>query len=536
MAEYANMILKSDCIYTVASETPLDGGIAVSGDKILAVGSMEELKALCDDDTKVLDYTGKMLMPGFIDAHTHVSPQSPVCDLHGATSVQECIDRMLAFEKENPDEKVLRGMGWSGKMIGEDLPTKEMLDPYFPDRPVLLFDMDGHQGWQNSAMLKLANLTEENVAQVEAEWPGTAELDENGKLTGLTHDGATLYVMQVIPEYPQEEYVAPCLDTWTQYGVTTVNDCSFFSSESEILKTLRDMELGERLNVRVMTSFDAMTATDEDIEKGKEMYQTDYLRVNALKSAIDGVAPGRTALMLRPYAGTTDVYGTKGYTKEELLDFLHMAVKHDLALHIHCCGDGSVRLALDTYEAAVKEGIKLDNRFSVEHCDTTAEEDVPRFAEYGVSANMTPDFLPGAPTFADSPYFVVLDEETQKGLWRGKSMYDSGCNLAFGTDINASSLNTMVQLYRAVERVADDGEPAGGYHPEEKLTIQEAIRCYTLHSARTVGMEDKIGTLEPGKYADIIAVDQNLLTCSPMELKNANVVMTMVGGRIAREV
>ena len=174
----------------------------------------------------------------------------------------------------------------------------------------------------------------------------------------------------------------------------------------------------------------------------------------------------------------------------------------------------------------------MNNTFSIEHCDTVAAEDISRPARLGISLNLTPDFLAPTQKWKDNPYLMVYDKEVQKELWHLKSFLDTSVNVSFGTDYTASSMNPMDQIYRAVERRANDGNPKGGYMPSEALTIEEAVRCYTLNSAKSVGMENKLGSLDDGKYADMIVLDRNIFTEPMSSVKKSNVLFTIVNGNI----
>ena len=262
--------------------------------------------------------------------------------------------------------------------------------------------------------------------------------------------------------------------------------------------------------------------------KGKQNYITVPLKI-----MIDGVASTYNASMLQPYKDK-DTTGPKlYYDVDQLVDRIKKADKYGLATHYHVCGDAAVKQAVDSYVQASKEGVKLDKRFSVDHCDTTKDAEVKRLGELGISANLTPDFMNVSPeNWDDNVYLNIYDEDTKKELWRCKSFIDAGVNVAFGTDAYCSSYSPFVQMFRAVYRVGDDGKPDGGYDPWEKIDIKQAIKCYTINAAESAGWEKKVGTLEEGKLADVIVLDTNILDCSQDDLFKAGVEKTYLGGKL----
>ena len=356
-------------------------------------------------------------------------------------------------------------------------------------------------------------------------------VDENGDPTGLLSDQVAMEVTIQYGVPTTDDTVQGMLDVWTRYGVTAINDMDFYTADCEMYQYIKKFEEADKLHVRVFASLDAEKATDESIEYGKKYMGSDMFRLNSLKAFMDGTGAGMTAYMLKPYKGTDQV-ARPFWSSEQLLHFVEMADKHHLAMHTHCCGDAALRMTLDVYEKARDEGIVLNEKFSIEHCDTVAKEDIERPAKLGISLNLTPDFLAPTKKWKDNPYFAVYDEEVQKELWHMKSFLDTGVNVSFGTDYTASSMNPMDQLYRAVERKANDGNPEGGYMPEEKLTLEEAVRCYTMNSAKSIGMSDKLGSLDAGKYADMIVLNCNIFEVSMEEVKKAKVVTTIVNGDI----
>ncbi len=536
--EQADTILKSKVIYTVASEEPISGGIAIKDGRILAVGSLEEMKPYNGSRTEIVDYGSKMLMPGFVDAHTHsmVEPSVIGVDVTFISDMNEATRACQLWLEEHPKTDFIVGGGWYPPAWGGADPDKSYLDKVSTDIPISLTDFDHHNRWVNSKVLQMAGIDAAFAKEFnEEKGEEMIKVDDNGNPTGYLTERATDLLLNVEPKATLEN-VETCVNVWSSYGVTTVNDMNPWAPADDIyyghLEKLRDQD---KLQVRHTLCLHA-DSSDEDIEKWVDRWnkeEDDMIRFGSLKIMIDGVASTHNASMLQPY---TD-QNTKGpelyYDVDELVEAIEKADKYGLATHFHVCGDAAVKQAVDAYVKAAADGVELDPRFSVDHCDTTKDEDVKRLGILGISANLTPDFMNVAPdNWDDNVYLNIYDENTKKELWRCKSFIDAGVNVAFGTDAYCSSYSPFVQMYRAVYRVGDDGKPDGGYDPWEKIDIKQAIKCYTINAAISAGWDDEVGTLEEGKFADIIVLDTNILDCSGDDLFKASVERTYLGGKL----
>lgn len=529
----ADTIYKSTAIYTV-TRGMLDGGVAVLDNKILAADTMEHLQQYIAPDTKVIELGDRLLMPGFVDGHTHMMAYAPKVDLSDAESIEECVEMIRKFYEAHRNADCIRAEKWYAANWDGTMPTRHDIDGVIPDIPFFAVDLDIHKVWANTCLLEQMGINKDTIEQVSNGNPDMISVDADGEPTGLLHDQVAMDVTIRYGVPMTDETVGAMLDVWTQYGVTTVNDMDFYTADCEMFRLIKKFEEEGTLNVRVFSSLDADKATDESIEYGKSYMNSDMFRLNSLKAFMDGTGAGLTAFMLKPYKGT-DIVARPFWSSEELLGFVKLADKHGLAMHTHCCGDAALRMTLDVYDQAAADGVAMNEKFSIEHCDTVAEADITRPAKLGISLNLTPDFLAPTKKWKDNPYLFVYDEEVQKELWHMKSFLDTGVNVSFGTDYTASSMNPMDQLYRAVERKANDGNPVDGYMPEEKLTLEQAVCCYTMNSAKSVGMEDKLGSLDAGKYADMIVLDQNIFAVPMEEVKKARVVTTIVNGKIVYE-
>ncbi|MGI5825770.1 MAG: amidohydrolase family protein [Bacillota bacterium] len=528
----ADTVLKSTYIYTVADEEAVSGGIAIKGDKILAVGTMQDIAKFIDNDTKIVDYGNKMIMPGFVDSHTHSEVIRTLVgvDVTGIKDMNVATQKVEEFIAANPDKKVIIGGGWYQATWGGTEPDKSYLDAATTDVPVILIDYNGHAAWVNSKALEKAGIDAAFAADYNAkQGQEYIVVDDKGEPTGYLKEYGSL-LASVMPSDTTAD-LEKCINIWNSYGVTTINEMSPYLFGDVFYDMIEELESSDKLNVRHMLTVDS-GETDKHIDALKARFDTDIARLTSIKTFMDGVASDYTASMIDNYKDK-DTNGGKPYkTAQEVGAIVEKAYNHGLVTHFHACGDQAIRTTLDGYDIAVKNGVKLNPGFSIEHFDTIHPDDLNRPAELGISCNVTPDFLDPTGEYATNPYLQVLTEEQKKELWNYGSLYKSGANVAFCTDSIYSSYSPFVQLYRATQRVMNDGQPVGGYLPEEKFDLETAIRCYTVNSARSCGMEDKIGTLEAGKYADIIVLDTNIIKCTPAELFKAGVDVTYMNGKV----
>lgn len=509
----ADFVYLCENIYTVTGEC-IRGGIAVKNGIILKVCEKDKITEYCDKNTVIYDFGNHFLMPGFIDGHTHIMANIPKVDLSSASSIDDCKALVKDFYEKHKDMDIIIGEKWYAANLGGILPTKYDIDEIIKDVPFYASDLDLHMVWCNSVLLNEINKVSDGIL--------------------VDKEAMDVIVKYKVPD--TIENIKSMLDIWTEYGVTAVNGMDFYNADENVYKIIKELLDNGQLNVRVFASLDAKEATDKSIEYAKSYMNSDMFRLNALKVFLDGTGSGHTAYMKRKYFDK-DTKGACYLNKEKLIEYINLAYKHGLAMHTHSCGDRAVQIAIDTYNEAFESGIESDYRYSIEHLDTIDSEELNKLEKMNksgkkLSANLTPDFLAPTNFFENNPYLKVFDHEDRKKLWKIKSIINTGINVSFGTDYTASSMNPFVQIYRAITREANDGKPALGYHPEEKINISEAIMCYTLGSANSIGMEDKLGSIEEGKYADFIVLDRDITKVAPLIMKDTKVLVTIVGGKI----
>ncbi len=540
MDKYADLVLFSKNIYTVNKDENYDGGVAVSGNTILKVGSRAEIETLINTSTQIYDMGEKLIMPGFIDSHTHIEGPLSMkkrANLYNIKSKEECVKVMKEWADSHPDDEWVGGVGWNlGNWEDRTLPTKELLDAIIPDRPVFLQDQDYHNGWFNSKALELIGVNKDTP---EGESSGFIQKDESGEPTGYIQDGYVFHAYHLAVSKPIEEnpdkYLPESLNLHNELGITSINEMYNRKNGDPIVDYWSQLEQNNKLNLRIFFHYCPFENSIETLKQDREQYQSEKLRLNGTKIFMDGVWSTHSAAMLTPYADMPDFAGELYHTPEELRDKIMSTDKEGFYTRIHCSGDRAVRVSLDAYEAAIKENPLWNRRHSVEHNDLVHADDISRFAKLGVIANVTPWFIMPTVKWENNPLHYVYNEEQLSELWRFKSLLDSGATVTYGADCIGESLNPLEQIYRGLTRIALDGKPQGGFMMEEKISVKEGIRCYTINGAYELGMEDRLGTLEAGKLADIIVLDRNIMDIPAEDLLNTKVVLTLVDGKVVYE-
>ena len=534
----AQLLIQSNNIFTGTTDVPFAGGVAIAGNHIIAVGSKETVQAYCSDTTEILDYGDKMVMPGFIDAHMHYfcgvfqSSQYMCRDLFDAKSEQECVDIIETFGKKHPDFDKISGMGWF-PLFWENkdvMPSKDSLDAIEPDRPVYLQSADGHTFWLNSKALEACGITKDTQVSF-----GSIGKDEQGELTGLlfeieAEETANALAFQ-LPKDKAEVMIKEFNNKLLSKGITATTDMSVnpepIGGFEEYALARRMEEKGDlkvRLNLYPSLGIRPDTSIVEELRK---KYCSERLRIAGLKQFIDGVSSTYSAYLLDPYSDRPEVTGEPCYPYEVYRDCVTYANRNGFGVRMHAIGDGAIRLGLNAVEYARTHGGKHDVRNSLEHLEAIDPHDIPRFAQLDVTCSMQPLHIP--PTAYEKK--VRLGDERCKYQWPFQTLLDNNAILAFGTDFPVAPYDPLESIYYAVTRHDEKGEEIK-INSWEKISIFEALKASTIGSAYCIGMEDRLGTLEAGKLADLIVLDQNLFALKPEEIRSTNVVLTIVDGEI----
>lgn len=529
----ADIVLSSDAIFTGLTHEPTSGAIAILDDKILSVGSKAEIEPFIGSGTKVFNYGNQLIMPGFHDFHLHIMFSAlslTSINLFEARSAQEVAVKVLEFSKECPEEGWIIGMQWdAGYWHDKQEPHYRILDAVIPDRPVVLFHAEGHYTWVNSKAMELAGVTEE----IRDPDFGRYERDKNGLLTGILYEDAQQIVLKEalrLTQNKKETILKEFLRLLSQYGITSVND--LFAPIDDFLQ---DYDLFEKLDKQgeLTTRFHITPELDGNLDKAqilRNKYVSKKLQFSGLKQFVDGTVTGHTAYFLKPYSDQLDICGHPALDPEVLIDRVVKADELGFRIRFHAIGDAAIRLALDAFEEAVRKNGKRDSRHTVEHIEVIDSDDIERFSKLGVIASMQPDHMAAS---SREVYTSIIGPEREKNVFLTKSLLNTGASLALGTDFPVSiSLNPMRQIYTAITRVDSSGDPQNTWHPEQKLTLAEALQAYTYGSAHGCFREHELGTLEEGKLADLVVLDRNLFDIPESEVLETKVELTINDGKV----
>jgi len=542
----ATVVLRGGKVYTVEPQQPWAQAVAIKGNRIVAVGSDADVSRLVGPRTKVIELDGRMLLPGFVEAHIHPTLGSFFTggvDLQLPTGA-DALAAIAQYARQNPDAGHIRGFGWRQDMFGPDGPTKEELDRVVPDRPAFFFNIDVHSLWMNSKAMQAAGVTRQTPDPI----PGFSyfKRDSNGEPTGYVLETAA--VMSVVAKLEPLTYesLGSRMQQWlpkaAAAGITTVFDAGAMPIDDDQSRTFGlylDLERQQKLPVRVKVSYMVSKPdVDEEVRRAislRPLVNSELVQFSALKIIGDGTAEGHTALMLDPYTDRPDIVVTPPYSKEQLDRMVRQADAAGLDVHIHAFGDGIARMALDAIEAAIRENPVRDRRHSLAHLVYVSDEDCPRFGKLGVIAQFSANWMS-----ADPDTTVILPARLGSRahyLVRPKTIMDSGGIVAFGTDWPAagfySTYKPLESIQVAVTRQLLNKPDAPILQPEgERLSLEQAIRANTLGGAYQLRMEDSIGTIKPGKLADLVVLEQNLFDVDPHEIGKVRVDLTMMNGRL----
>lgn len=529
----ADIIINGDAIFTGTTNAPISGAIIIKDNLIVDVCAKDDSEKYIDENTEVKDFKDELIMPGFHDFHIHLFLGSLYADsvsLIDAKSELEVAQMVKEFADERPEDEWVFGFSWYHIYWDEkNLPHRSTLDQLIPDRPVFLMNAEGHGAWLNSKALEILGIDENTPT------PPFGEIlkDENGVPTGVLYETAIGLAEKAFDMSPEkgERLLKQFLVEANKYGITSVSDMLPLTGYE-----LGDIELykafDERDELTVRIHF--LTVMNGDLKAAKnarERFNSDKLKFSGLKQFLDGVPTTYTALMLAPYSDNPDTKGEPFLPPADLKKWIKEADKEGFRIRLHACGDGAVQLGLDAYEEAQKANGARDSRHTIEHIEVINPDDINRFNELGVIASMQPEHL-NMDEFADNEYLSRLGEERSALTWPIQTLQSAGTKIAFGSDYPVVDINPMLGVYRAVTRVASDGEPVGGWNPSEKLELADALRHFTIGSAYGVYEESTLGTLEKGKIADITVLDRNLFTVATEEILETKVKMTIMDGKI----
>lgn len=539
----ADIVFMNAAAYTMDADMPWAEAVAIKDDKIIYVGDNNGVSDLTSEDTRQYDLSGKMLLPGFIDAHMHVLDSggfARALALNTEGTIEEWIQAIGDFAQANPNAPVVFGYGFLASAFGPVGPTRQLIDAVVPDRPVMILDEGMHGAWLNTRALEELNITQDTPDPV----PGFSyyKRDADGNATGYLLEEFTTKPAQdglsVFDESGVADGVASTLEIMNAYGITAAFDAGAYFFAHLIHPVLQRLEADGKMTVRVVGSF--MLTEVEDIDDAigltKEYAATirgDNYHFRMLKILDDGTVEGRTAAMFEDYQDEPGNSGGTFFTEEQMTGVVVDAAGENIDVHIHALGERTVHEALNAVEAARKAHPDSTSRYTLCHIQVITDQDLPRFAELDVIAQSTPLWAS-----YDEHGRQFVSEDQFRRFWRFNSLKKLGVRLTWGSDFPASGAGTlglspMMQIEIGHTRQYP-GEPDSPIQPmeSERLGIDTLIRGYTIDAAYQLHSEDEIGSLEVGKKADLVVLDRNLFETNAYEIHKTEVVMTLMDGNI----
>jgi predicted amidohydrolase YtcJ len=521
-------VLFNGNIITLAEGGPRVRALAISYGRVVALGGDEGIQRLANADTSLVNLDGKTVMPGLTDAHLHWEGQARALrsvDVFEAPEKAIALERVRERASETPAGEWVTGQGWAQDLWSQRaFPTRFDLDAVAPHNPVYLDAKSGHAAWVNSLALKRAGIND-GTGDPEG---GQILRDADGAASGILLETAMDLASACVPNPSSEQLadmMADAQDRALRCGITMIHD---FDDPSCLVALQILRERGD-LALRVLKQINQQwldAAIDSGIRSG---FGDDWIRIGALKLFADGALGPKTALMFEPYEGEPDNYGMAVVDKEEMIEYVSKASAFGLPASIHAIGDKAVHDALDVFEsvrreeAARGEGTS-ERRHRIEHVQIIHRGDVDRLAKLDVIASM-------------QPIHATSDRVAADRYWGARTAYaynprlqlDQGARVAFGSDAPVEPLDPFLGIHAAVTRERN-GYPAGGWHPEAKLSAHEALLGFTQGTAYAAGMEDRLGKLDEGYLADLIVLDRDIYRVEPEEILELKVLGTMVGG------
>jgi hypothetical protein len=518
-------------IYTNDPANPWAEAMAFRNDKLRCVGKIDYVLLECggnDPSAETIQLKGKFVMPGFNDAHVHLGGAAAdmlSVRLNGAMSIEELQKRLADAVAHHKEGEWITGSGWDHTLWPDKkFPNRQELDAVAPRNPVFLTHISGHVAVANSLALRHGEIQQDTPNPP----GGMIERDADGAATGMLEEDSAMSLVSVrIPDLKTDQRrrgIQMVLAEAAKYGVTSAQD---FSEWADFLVYTQLKEEG-KLSLRITEWLPFLLPMDQLQNMRAQGGTTDpWLRTGALKAFTDGALGSRTAAMLAPYS---DDASTSGILTNDPAKLRTMAIERDKAgfqLNFHAIGDRANRVALDVFEAVAKANGPRDRRDRVEHAQVLAPEALPRFAQLNVIASMQPSHETTDMRWAEQR----IGPDRAKGAYAWASLLKSGAHLAFGTDYDVEPINPMRGLYACVTRELPEGGPAGGWEPQEKISLEDCIRAYTSGSAYAQFEEGKKGVLKAGEFADFIILSADLTKIPPKQYIKTTVLRTVVGGR-----
>ena len=531
----ADLILTNGHIYTVDNAHPQVTALAVRGGRVLFVGSDAEAKSLAGGSTRFVDLHGATVFPGFVDAHAHLLGLGTMLsrvNVAGTTSYDDVVARVKAWAKDVKPGEWIQGRGWDqNRWPIKDFPTGEALTKAFPNNPVALERIDGHAVLANAKAMALANVT----AATRDPSGGRIMRLASGAPSGVFVDNAADLIYRAIPNptvADTRKAVLAAVAEANRWGLTGVHDPG---ENAETIAIFEELAKAGTYNLRnyVMLSDpgepgSAQALNNPYIKRGPQSALYDgHLWIRAIKLYADGALGSRGAALLQPYSDEPTNSGLLVSRPEHIEAWAEQGLQRGFQINVHAIGDRGNRIVLDAFDSALKKYPKADHRFRVEHAQVLSQEDIPRFARLGVIPSMQATHQTSDMGWAESR----VGPQRIRGAYAWRSLLNTGVIIPNGTDFPVEEVNPLLTFHAAVTRQDPNNLPAGGWYPEQKMTRQEALQSMTIWPAFAGFQESVLGSLTPGKYADFVVLDRDIMTVPDTAILGARVLSTWIGGK-----
>jgi predicted amidohydrolase YtcJ len=516
-------------IWTSEPAQPWAEAIGIEGERIVAIGSADEVGARIKNPTRTIDVGDGLVVPGMCDSHIHLidgGEHLAAVQLRDAKTREEFVARIREFAKSTRDLQWVTGGDWDHTLWGGELPDRAWIDAVTPDTPIWISRLDGHMALANSAAMRAAGI-DGKVKDVEG---GEIVRDQAGRLTGLFKDNAMSLIDKAVPPASTKsrlEATVAAMKYLAEQGVTSVHHMGTWG-DVDVFRLAKERGL---LTVRVyaFTPLDQWRRLADEVAKRGRGDR--WLQVGGLKGYVDGSLGSHTAAFLAPFTDDPASRGLLVNTPEDLEAWTTAADKAGLQVAVHAIGDRAIQLQLDVFERVAERNGPRDRRFRIEHAQHIAATDIPRFGRLGIIASMQPYHAIDDGRWAER----VIGLERSATTYAFRSLLDTNGRLAFGSDWFVAPATPLEGIDAAVNRRTLDGKHPSGWVPAQKITAEEALRAYTSGAAYAGFAEEELGSLAVGKLADLVVIDHNILESEAPEIHNARVKLTMVGGKVVFE-
>ncbi|OYN74619.1 amidohydrolase [Mycolicibacterium sphagni] len=545
----ADFVFRNGRIYTVSPAQPWAQAVAVTGNTITYVGDEAGAKALEGPDTHVVDLKGDLLLPGFVEGHIHPflgSFLSSGVDLQVPTGA-DALAAIAEYAKEHPDGPV-RGFGWRVDMFGPEGPTRGELDRVLPDRPGFFFAIDGHSMWANSKALEKAGVSRDTPDPI----PGFSYYvrDQHGEPTGYVLEVAAVLslVNAVDPISPHS--MQTLLETWlpkaSAAGITSVFDAGvppIGDDQGALIALYTDLEQRGKLPFRVVASYAVKSPPIDDavakITDIRNRVSTDLVNVGVVKIIGDGTQGGYTAWLIEPYADKPNSIGGSPFSEEQWHQLVREVDAAGFDVHIHACGERTARTGLDSIEAAIAANPPRDRRHAVAHLVYVEDPDSQRFGKLGVIAQFSANWMSADPDTVQN-LAVRYGKPRQDLFYRAQDVLRSGGRISLGTDWPAAGYFSTYKPLDSIQigvtrQLVGQAEAAVLAPADQRLSVEEAVHANTMGAAYQIRLDDKVGSIEVGKRADLIVLGANIFEIDPHDIHRAKVTMTMMNGEVRHQ-